>query len=190
MWTLCLTIYAFFLQSDIRPERNDTRQVAKITDNLLESLGSVAVEVIITMFGLIRNNLKRFDAATAEKNVHTLRHAVLWYYGMLWYFQSVSLRLHLFDLLSVNDLVCVYVCLSLKKGSSFNQTENNKMFWSQTYSGSDVWNKTFNRGLSCYCLWTRFHNARFSSVSTSLWGLRLCPKWRTTILHRRRKAVR
>lgn len=77
MWTLCLTIYAFFLQSDIRPERNDTRQVAKITDNLFESLGSVAVEVIITMFGLIRNHLKRFDAATAEKNVHTLRHAVL-----------------------------------------------------------------------------------------------------------------
>lgn len=69
--------------------------------------------------------------------------------------------------------VCVYVYLSLKKGSSCNQTKNNKMFWSQTYSSSDVWNKNFNRSLSCFCLRSCFDNTLFSSMSTCFWSIRV-----------------
>lgn len=42
--------FFFFLQSDVRSERNGTRHVAKATDKLLESLSSVAVEVITVWF--------------------------------------------------------------------------------------------------------------------------------------------
>ncbi len=39
-----------FLQSDIRTNGTDVRLVSKATDNLLESLGSLAVEVDFILF--------------------------------------------------------------------------------------------------------------------------------------------